>query len=361
MRQFEFAVAGYRSRITVFPAGERPAVAQGALLRESYILSDTNTEAIAEELATRSRERVVLKRKESLLPGEKEKSLENLQRILSGALEAGMSREALFLVVGGGVLCDLGAFAASVYLRGVRLQLFPTTLLAMVDAAVGGKTGCNVSGYKNMVGTFYPAEEVRIYPALLETLREAEYRSGVAEVIKAALLGDQELLHLLESRREEVLRRDPELLEELIARAVGVKVSVVEEDFREGGRRAILNLGHTYGHALESVGGFGSYTHGEAVAWGIGRALELGRILGITDDEYRRRVERLLLAYGYALDPVSYAPRELIEAMGQDKKRSGGELRFVVQRELCSTEVIPVARELVEKSLAAPVESRYDQ
>lgn len=354
-------VGGFSSRVTVFPWRERPRVTKGVIPRESFLLSDANTEAFAEELASRCRGSLEVKRRENLPPGEEEKNLENLQRLLSGALEAGLSRGALFVVVGGGVLCDLGSFAASVYLRGVKLQLFPTTLLAMVDAAVGGKTGCNFRGYKNMVGTFYPAEEVRVYPGLLSTLPEAEYRSGLAEVIKAALLGDEELLRILEGRREEVLRRDPRLLEEIIARAVGVKVEVVRQDFREGGKRAILNLGHTYGHALESVSGFGSYTHGEAVAWGIGRALALGRILGITDDTYRRRVEALLLAYGYALEPVSEAPEQLIEAMGQDKKRSGGELRFVVQRNICSTEVVPVARDLVEESLAAPVDSRYDQ
>lgn len=329
--------------------------------RESFVVSDHNTATIAAELIESSRESLEVKGGETLTPGEEQKNLENVQRLLSAALAAGLTRDALFLVVGGGVLCDLASFAASIYLRGVKLQLFPTTLLGMVDAAVGGKTGCNFKGYKNMVGTFYPAEEVRVYPALLNTLPESEYRSGLAEVIKAALLGDQELLHLLETRREEVLQRDPGLLEEIISRALGVKVAVVQEDFREGGRRAILNLGHTYGHALESVSGFGVYSHGEAVAWGIGRALELGRLLGITDDAYRKRVETLLMAYGYPLDPVSVSSEELIEAMGQDKKRKEGELRFVVQRGLCSTELLPVERGLVEKSLAAPVETRYDQ
>lgn len=330
-------------------------------IRESFLVNDENTAAIADELVERSRENIEVKGRETISPGEDQKNLENLQRLLSAALDAGLSRDALFLVVGGGVLCDLVSFAASIYLRGVTLQLFPSTLLGMVDAAVGGKTGCNFRGYKNMVGTFYPAEEVRIFPALLNTLPESEYRSGLAEVIKAALLGDEELLHLLESRREAVLRREPGLLEEIIARAVAVKVSVVQDDFREGGRRAILNLGHTYGHALESVTGFGVYTHGEAVAWGIGRALELGRLLGITEDGYRRRVQGLLDAYGYRLEPVSAAAAELIEAMGQDKKRKKGELRFVVQRGLCSTEVVPVDRGVVEESLAAPVETGYDQ
>ena len=361
MRQFTLDLGGMRSTVTVFAAGARPAVPAATNRARSYLLSDENTAHIAREIAENSAEAVEITVSEMIPAGEGEKNFDNLQAVLSSALEAGLGRDALFLIVGGGVLTDLGSFAASVYLRGVRVQLFPTTLLAMVDAAVGGKTGVNFRGYKNMVGSFYLAEEVRVYPSLLSTLPEAEFRSGLAEVIKAALLGDEELLELLEGQREKVLEREPILMEEIIARAVGVKVDVVQEDFREGGRRAFLNLGHTYGHALESVSGFGRYTHGEAVAWGIGRALELGRLLGITEEEYRRRVAALLRAYDYDIAPVSYSADQLIGAMGQDKKRSSGELRFVVQRDLCTTELVTAERELVEKSLAAKIEARYDE
>ncbi|MFP4425187.1 MAG: 3-dehydroquinate synthase family protein [Spirochaetaceae bacterium] len=360
MREFKLHLGGMRSTITVFPADERPSVRPGSAPAESYLLSDENTAPVARELAENSADAVRIRCSDVLVPGEGQKSFDNLQLVLASALEAGLGRDALFLIVGGGVLTDLGSFAGSVYLRGVRVQLFPTTLLAMVDAAVGGKTGVNFRGYKNMVGTFYLAEEVRIYPSLLSSLPEAEFRSGLAEVIKAALLGDPELLTMLEVEREKVLGREPSVIEELIARAVRVKVDIVQEDYREGGRRAFLNLGHTYGHALESVSGFGMYTHGEAVAWGIGRALELGRLLGVTGGEYRRRVATLLTAYGYDIGPVSYAPDQLMAAMGRDKKRSAGKLRFVVQRDLCAAELVTPDPEIVEKSLAAKIEARYD-
>ena len=360
MRQFLIESGGFRSRVTVYGYRTHPAAGVSGERRRALLVSDTNTEQYVDSLLANSQGHLEIAGRVALPSGEKEKSLENVDKLLRPALDARLSRSDLFVVLGGGVLCDLGAFAGSIYLRGVVVELLPTTLLAMVDAAIGGKTGTNYEGYKNMIGTFYPARDVRIYPSYLATLPQREFLSGLAEVIKAGLLGDPELVSLLEDRREAVLAREPSVVAELIERAVAVKVQVVNEDLREGGRRAILSLGHTFAHALESVALLGRYSHGEAVAWGIGRAMVLGGALGLTDSPYSRRVFSLLRGYGYDLDPVSYDTRELLNAMGRDKKREGKELRFVLQRRLGETEIVPVDRGLAENTLVAKPETRYD-
>lgn len=264
--------------------------------------------------------------------GEDHKSWPQVDAVLSRALELGLARDSVLAGVGGGVVTDMAALAASLYMRGCRLTLVPTTLLAMVDAALGGKTGVDYRGYKNLVGTFYPAQELRIWPGALASLPDRDYLSGLAEVIKHAFLADAHLLTLLETRREAVLSRDPAVVEELVFRAVMVKVGVVERDLRETGERAFLNLGHTFGHALESVMGFdGSWTHGEAVCWGMGRAFDLGVALGATDPQWRDRARALMQAYGFRLQAAGTRPEALLAAMRHDKKKKAGLVRFVLQ------------------------------
>jgi len=231
----------------------------------------------------------------------------------------------------------MAAFAASLYMRGCRLVLVPTTLLAMVDAALGGKTGIDYGGFKNMVGTFYPAQELRLWPGVLASLPDREFRSGLAEVIKHAFLADPKLLTLLEDKRSAILARDSAVLEELVFRAVMVKVGVVERDLRETGERAFLNLGHTFGHALEAVLGFdGSWVHGEAVCWGMARAFDLGVVLGRTDPAWRDRAVALMSGYGFRL-AASASPTAVLAAMNNDKKKKAGQVRFVLQENLGRT------------------------
>jgi 3-dehydroquinate synthase len=215
----------------------------------------------------------------------------------------------------------------------------PTTLLAMVDAAIGGKTGIDWGGYKNMVGTFYPASEVRVCVDALSSLPEREYGSGLAEVIKTAALGDEDLFALLERERERVLSRDAALLADVVARCAAVKVKVVNEDLTEKGQRAWLNLGHTFAHALEAVTGMEKFAHGEAVAWGMARAMDLGSRIGVTSPQWAARLTALLAAYGFSTRVDGVEPAALLEAMGRDKKRRGGGLRFVLQEEVCRTRV----------------------
>jgi len=264
--------------------------------------------------------------------GEAHKTWPQIDSVLQKALDLGLARDSTIAGVGGGVVTDMAAFAASLYMRGCRLVLVPTTLLAMVDAALGGKTGIDYAGFKNLVGTFYPAHELRIWPGALASLPDRDYRSGLAEVLKHAFLVDAHLLELLETKKAAVLSRDPAVLEELVFRAVMVKVGVVERDLRETGERAFLNLGHTFGHALESVMGFdGSWTHGEAVCWGMARALDLGVTLGVTEALWRDRAVSLIEAYGFRVKAPGADAGAVLAAMKNDKKKKAGLVRFVLQ------------------------------
>jgi 3-dehydroquinate synthase len=235
------------------------------------------------------------------------------------------------------------AFAASLYMRGCRLLLVPTTVLAQVDATLGGKTGINFGGHKNMVGSFYPAHEIRIVPELLATLPEREYRGGLAEVIKHGFLTGGELHGRIRDRREAILAREPAVLKQLIWDSLMVKARVVEADLREQGERAHLNLGHTFGHGLESAAGFGVWNHGEAVAWGMVKAAALSVRLGLAPAEYEREVRQTIHDYGYADQAPGIAVEALLTAMLADKKKKGGSVRFVLQTAIGSTQMQAVA------------------
>lgn len=279
--------------------------------------------------------------------GEHAKHLSILDELLESMVAARLTRDSVIAGFGGGAITDVVACAGSLYLRGIDTVLIPTTLLGMVDAAIGGKTGIDFAGFKNLVGTFAPAREVRIAADFLETLSEREFRSGLAEVIKAALLGDADLLTLLEGHPRSVLRRDPEVLDEMISRAVAVKAAVVQEDFNEHGTRAFLNLGHTFGHALEATLGLGAMTHGEAVAWGIARAAAAAEYEGVGDPAWGERTRRVLQSYGYDTSPcpAGVEAAAVIEAMQFDKKRRRQGLQFVIQTGPQLTELRPLARE----------------
>jgi 3-dehydroquinate synthase len=303
------------STVTEVAFGPAPAFPDAALT----VFDDTTARLFGAAAAARA-----------VIPaGEAAKTWDGLGAILSACAERGLSRDSVLAGVGGGVVCDMTALSASLYMRGCGLALAPTTLLAMVDASLGGKAAVDFLGYKNLVGSFYPAQRILICPAALASLPEREYRSGLAEVIKCGIIGDAELFALLDGRQAAVEARDPGLLEEMIRRCLLVKGALVEEDPREAGRRALLNLGHTFGHALESATGLTTWTHGEAVAWGIGRALAAGERLGMTDPGFARRVRGLLARYGYRLEAgVRYT--DLEPALARDKKRRDGRLRLVI-------------------------------
>ena len=290
-------------------------------------------------------------------PGESHKTIENILTIIRTALDSGLQRSSTFVGIGGGVICDMTAFAASIFKRGARLELVPTTLLAMVDAAVGGKTGCDFESYKNMIGTFYPAARLHMFSEFLQTLPASEYRSGLAETLKTALLYAPKLFSILQNQKEQVLEREPELVRQIIRRCVIAKASIVEKDLTETGLRMQLNLGHTFAHALETCAGLGALPHGDAVAWGIGRALQLSL------NEYRDDVEAVLEQYGWCKDPYhpvlegKISPQDagclLLSAMKKDKKNSSSSVRFILQREINSTVIQEVDENTVLKVLEA--------
>jgi 3-dehydroquinate synthase len=266
-----------------------------------------------------------------LKAGEQNKVLETVTDVLMAAKKAGLSRAGLIVAVGGGVLTDTAGFAASCYMRGCGLAFVSTTLLGMADAAVGGKTGVDFDGIKNFAGAFYPASAVFMPQAALRTLPAREIRSGFAEVLKTAVLGGYE--DLVEGMSMPAGRGDDAFIA-LLARTVEYKGRVVEEDPEErNGKRALLNLGHTFAHALETAAGLGVLTHGEAVAWGVARACELGVRRGITPESRAQKIIALLNRFGYE----TREPHPLIKdaalyenAMRSDKKKKNGRLVFIV-------------------------------
>jgi 3-dehydroquinate synthase len=291
------------------------------LEKNALIVVDENTAPLAAKLC-KNEALCVLK------SGEENKTWQSVEKILSEAKKAGFARDSFFTGIGGGVICDLTAFAASIYMRGCHLTLIPTTLLAMVDASVGGKTGFDLFGIKNLAGTFYPAQTVYMPLAALSSLPQREWKNGIAELIKTAILsGDDFLDQLIPLLSPPYSPND--LLSECVKKAVAYKTGVVSEDLRDNGKRMLLNLGHTFAHALESVSGLGSISHGEAVAWGIVRACELGQKLGITPDARARKIKALIESSGFNL-AYSYDSGELINAMKSDKKKKDGKLTFII-------------------------------
>ena len=270
-----------------------------------------------------------------LEPGEETKSLHELGRVWDFLAEHRVDRAGALFAVGGGVIGDLAGFAAASFLRGVEFYQLPTTLLAMVDSSVGGKTGINLKAGKNLVGAFHQPQGVFVGTKLLETLPAREFAAGMAEVIKYGLLGDAELLAQLE--RAPLTVESSELVA-VIERCCAIKARIVEADERElarEGGRALLNLGHTFGHAIEQVTGYGVYLHGEAVAIGLAAAARLSAKLKLIGADDVARVEKVVAAHGLPVRLREALPMGgLMAAMARDKKVRAGLPRFVVLKSL---------------------------
>ena len=261
--------------------------------------------------------------------GEEQKHLGTLSEIFDQAQRGGVDRSSSIVAVGGGVVTDIAGFAAAVWMRGLRWVAFPTTLLGMVDASVGGKTAVDFGEAKNAVGAFWQPSAVICDVDWLRTESDRNYSSALAEVVKTAIVGDPELFALLENEGNSIARREPELMIDVVRRCVRVKARIVGLDERESGLRAVLNLGHTIGHALEAKGGFGHWTHGEAVSLGLAAALKLGEQLGITPSDTAARVLKLLRSFGLPVDFERSDLTAATELIGHDKKRAGSKVRFV--------------------------------
>ena len=269
--------------------------------------------------------------------GEATKSLQWVDFLYGKAAESGLDRSSVLVALGGGMTGDLAGFVAATYLRGIRFIQIPTTLLAMVDSSVGGKTGINLVQGKNLVGAFYQPIEVDADLELLATLPQREYVSGLAEVVKYGVIWDASFFHLLEKHADELVKRDAGLLERVVARCCEIKAEVVAMDEREIGPRAILNFGHTLGHAIEKVDGYGMWLHGEAVAIGMHYAARLStRVEGFPMAD-ADRVIRLLERLGLPICPTSGKKMkwpEIREAMMSDKKNLKQCPRFVLAKQL---------------------------
>ncbi|MDN5935108.1 MAG: 3-dehydroquinate synthase, partial [Nitrosospira sp.] len=266
--------------------------------------------------------------------GEEHKNWQTLNLIFDALLTHRCERSTPIIALGGGVIGDLAGFAAATYLRGVPFIQFPTTLLAQVDSSIGGKTGINHPLGKNMIGAFYQPRAVMADSATLDTLPERELRAGIAEIIKYGLIRDSDFLEWIERNMARLLARDSEILIEAIRRSCQNKAEVVAADEHESGVRALLNLGHTFGHAIENAMGYGVWLHGEAVAAGTVLAAELSRrmkLIGKID------VERIRNIYGQAGLPVmapNLGPEKYLRLMGLDKKVEGGKMRFIVLKRI---------------------------
>jgi 3-dehydroquinate synthase len=263
-------------------------------------------------------------------PGEKSKTRESWAELTDQLTERSFGRDAALVALGGGVTGDLAGFVAATYMRGVPYLQVPTTLLAMLDASVGGKTGVDTQRGKNLVGAFHPPVAVLADTNTLRTLPEREYRSGMAEAVKHGMIADESYLGWIESNAEAIGKRDPGALVQLVRRSVEIKAQVVSDDEREAGRRAILNAGHTIAHALEQSSGY-TISHGEAVGLGLVAESHLAEELGIGAAGLSRRVAALLTLLGLPVRLPAGIPRaRLLDSMRRDKKNKRGDIHFAL-------------------------------
>ena len=293
-----------------------------------------------------------------ILPdGEEQKSLETFAKILNALMEHGFHRDACLVALGGGVIGDIGGFAAACYQRGIDYVQVPTTLLAQVDSSVGGKTAVNHPSGKNMIGAFYQPTCVLADTDTLKTLPPREFAAGLAEVIKHSLILDEEFFVWLEEHLDEVTAFDTAALGLVVRKNCELKAKIVAEDERERGRRVLLNLGHTFGHALESLGGYRQLLHGEAVSIGIALAARTSAQLGLLDDSDCDRIEALLTRAHLPVSASDIDVDQLLERMHMDKKASAKGLNLVLLQRIGEGIVTPspgdaLLRNIIETQLA---------
>jgi 3-dehydroquinate synthase len=261
---------------------------------------------------------------------ERAKNMATAEKLCRELVRAGADRRAVLVAAGGGVVGDVAGFVAATYLRGVRLVHVPTTLVAQVDSAIGGKTGVNLPEGKNLVGAFYPARLVLADPGVLATLPQREFRSGLYEVIKYGVIRDPRLFRFLEKNIERLAARERAALDFAIWRCIRIKAEVVSRDERESGLREILNFGHTFAHAFETATKYRVYLHGEAVGWGMIAAARLAALAGLLAGPEAERIEALVRRVGPLPAPPAQKPERLMAIMRADKKTRGGKLRFVL-------------------------------
>ena len=338
--------------------GQAPLLAEAIAARDVLVVSNTTVAPLYLAKLERGLEgkRVAA----AILPdGEQFKTLETLARVFDALVERRMNRDACVVALGGGVVGDMAGFAAACYQRGVDYVQVPTTLLAQVDSSVGGKTGVNHRLGKNLIGAFHQPRAVISDTDTLRTLDPRELRAGLAEVIKYGLIADEPFLAWLEANLDALLALDPSVLAHAIRRSCEVKAEIVAEDEREHGRRALLNLGHTFGHAIETATGYGEWLHGEAVGAGMFMAADLSRRLGWLAAADVERVRTLLARAGLPLEAPRIGAARALELMGMDKKVLAGRIRLVLLRGIGAGVVEgDYPAEVLQETLAAHFEAR---
>lgn len=317
-----------------------------------FIISNEITNSLFVNQVRQSFEQIPVTICEYILPdGESYKSMDYVLRIIESAVDNLLDRKALFVAVGGGVVGDIAGFAASIYQRGVNFVQVPTTLMAMVDSSVGGKTGVNLSRGKNLVGSFYHPVAVIADVSTLNFLRDREFFSGLAETIKYGAIQNIELLEWLESNWESIVARDVHALESMIARCCRIKADIVLQDEKEHGKRAILNFGHTFGHAIETGLGYGTCLHGEAVALGMVMAAKLSYAMGLIPVEDVVRLENILkrfslpirlstLVNSNRMKSKSMSKDDFLQLFAVDKKSSFGKTNFVLLKDHIGNSIV---------------------
>ncbi len=281
--------------------------------------------------------------------GERAKRLSTLEKLAEKLVKQGADRGVTLIALGGGVVGDVTGFLASIYMRGVDVIQVPTTVLAQVDAAIGGKTGVNLVSGKNLLGTFHQPRAVLVDPAVLETLPPRQYRAGLYESLKCGIIGDPGLFKLFEDRHRELLDRDPAVIEKVIGDSVRLKASVVSADEREGGLRQVLNLGHTIGHAIEAETLYTQLLHGEAVAWGMMAATHIALSTGKLDSVTAGRISNSILGLG-KLPRMKWQTANIMKRLRSDKKTRRGVVHFILPREIGKVEITSDVPETVVRS-----------
>ena len=291
--------------------------------------------------------------------GESNKRLACVEQLADQMLAAGADRTSVVIGFGGGIVTDVSGFLAAIFMRGVPVIQIPTTLLAQVDAAVGGKTGVNLAGGKNLIGSFHQPLTVLIDPDLTRTLPPREHRAGLFEVIKCGVIRDRELFDAMDSSADAILAMDAALTDQIITAAVRIKAEVVSADERENGLRRILNFGHTIGHALEAETKYIRFLHGEAVAWGMLAATKLAVFRGMLHDSDGIRIAKTIHRYGPLPDANDLSPDHLIARLGSDKKTMQGKVHFVLPTAIGETEIVSgIDPALIREAIVASLQDR---
>jgi 3-dehydroquinate synthase len=301
----------------------------------ALVVTDQNILAYAEKVVASLRGGGFQTELAVLPPGEAQKSLATASQLYDRLADLHADRKTTVVAVGGGVMGDLAGFVAATFARGLPLLMVPTTLLAMVDSSVGGKVAVNHAKAKNLIGAFHQPSCIWIDLSALDTLPEREYRSGLAEVVKYGVSLDADFLGFLERNAQEIIQRKPDTLVVVVDTCCKLKASIVKKDEREEtGLRMVLNYGHTFAHAFETVAGYGQWLHGEAVAAGMVCASRLAERRGLIPAEVTERLRRLLARFGLPTRPERWPISDLVEAMRSDKKALAGRMRFILPRRL---------------------------